>query len=157
MVDLLNYKLEYTGTSYGKLDPIEVIGPVPEGFRINFYIASGEFVGVSGFKAKTRPGGGDWCIIRPDGVGILDVRCTTETEDGALIYCTYSGVMDLGPDGYSKLVAGEPLPNGVPVRAVPRNYTSHPNYQMLNRIQCLAIGVADLGRGETRYDIYAVL
>jgi hypothetical protein len=153
---MFDYKLEYVGTSTGKLGPIEIIGPVPEGFRINAYIASGEFVGP-GFKAKTRPGGGDWLTIRTDGVGILDVRCTTETEDGALIYCTYSGVMDLGEDGYKKLLAGEPLPNGVPIRATPRMYTSHPNYLSVNRLQCLAIGVGDLGRGEVTYEIYVVV
>ena len=45
------------------------------------------------------PGGGDWLTVRTDGFGILDVRATLESDDGALIYMAYSRLGDLGEDG----------------------------------------------------------
>src|SRR5205823_2810152 len=79
-----------------------------------------------------------------DGVGILDVRTTIETHDGALIYVAYSGVGDLGPDGHAKFLRGE-LPAKLPLRTVPRMQTAHPAYEWVNRCQFLSIGEADLG------------
>ena len=35
------------------------------------------------------------------GVGLLDVRATMELGDGALIFTTYGGVVDLGPEGHN--------------------------------------------------------
>ena len=100
--------------------------------------------------------GGDWLVIRTDGVGILDVRATIETRDeGALIYVTYTGVGDLGEDGYEKFLRGE-LSGSVPLRVVPRFLTSHPDYRWINRLQCLGIGEVDLDRLEVSYDVYAV-
>jgi hypothetical protein len=47
--------------------------------------------------------------VRRDGVAILDVRTTIETNDGALIYVAYSGTSDRGEDGYqlARRVAGK--------------------------------------------------
>lgn len=149
------YSLEHICSYSGQLkNPPEIIGPVPEGIRANFYVTGGE---VSGPKLRglLRPVGGDWLTIRPDGVGLLDVRATIETHDGALIYITYTGVGDMGEDGYQKVLRGE-LPRKVPLRVVPRLYTAHPTYQWLNRLQYLNIGEADLERFEVRYDMYAV-
>ena len=39
---------------------------------------------------------------------MLDVRATFELEDGALVYTTYGGVAELGPDGYQRFLAGNP-------------------------------------------------
>jgi Protein of unknown function (DUF3237) len=76
-----------------------VIGPTPDGIRANFYVTSGEVEGPT-LKGKFAPVGGDWLLIRRDGVAVLDVRATIERHDGALIYLSYSGVADLGPNGY---------------------------------------------------------
>jgi hypothetical protein len=100
--------------------------------------------------------GGDWLTIRRDGVGMLDVRMTIETHDGALIYVTYTGVSDMGEDGYQKFMRGELPPSGTPIRTNPRLQTSHPDYVWLNRLHCLGIGQAFLERSEVLYDIYAV-
>lgn len=62
-------------------------------------------------------------ILRTDGVGILDVRATIETHDGALIYAAYSGVIDLGEDGYQKFLQGELPASGTPIRTAPCFYT----------------------------------
>jgi len=57
-------------------------------------------------RGRLRTVGGDWLLLRPDGVGLLDVRATMELDNGALIYTTYGGVVDLGPDGYNLFLKG---------------------------------------------------
>ena len=131
-------------------NPPEVIGPGPEGIRVNFYVTSGELTGPK-IRGILRPVGGDWFTIRTDGIGFLDVRATIETHDHALIFVAYTGVGDLGEDGYHKFLVSR-----VPLRVVPRFQTTHPTYQWLNRLQCVNIGEADLERFEVRYDVYAI-
>jgi hypothetical protein len=152
---MLAYNLEHI-CSYGAQlqNPPEIIGPVPEGIRINFYVTSGEVTGPK-IRGILRPVGGDWFTIRTDGIGLLDVRATIETHDNALIFIAYTGVGDLGEDVYHKFLQGA-LPPRVPLRVVTRFQTTHPTYQWLNRLQCLNIGEADLERFEVRYDVYAI-
>jgi hypothetical protein len=88
-------------------------------------------------------------------VGILEVRATIETQDEALIYSSYTGVGDLGEDGYDKFLQGDPPPI-VPLRVVPRYLTAHPDYEWLNRLQCLGIGEFDVQNLKVGYDLYAV-
>jgi Protein of unknown function (DUF3237) len=82
-----------------KLTEPEVIGPLPEGIRINIYVAGGEISGPK-LSGKRRPVGADWLTIRRDGIGVLDVRATMETTEDALIYLSYFGSVDLGETGY---------------------------------------------------------
>ncbi len=84
------------------------------------------------------------------------MRATFETRDeGALIYLSYTGVGDLGEDGYERFLRGE-LSGSVPLRVVQRFLTAHPDYRWINRLQCLGIGEVDLDRSEVSYDVYAV-
>jgi hypothetical protein len=146
----LEHLFSYTVT----LAPPEVIGPVPEGIRVNFYVTEGTVHGPK-VKGKFLPVGGDWLTVRTDGVGILDVRATIQSQDGALIYVTYGGVGDLGPDGYNKFLQQD-LPAVLHVRVAPRFQTAHPEYQWLTRYQCVGIGQVDMARLEVSYDIYAL-
>ena len=151
---MIDYNLEHLFSYTVILDEPEVIGPVPEGIRVNFHFTGGEVTGPKVY-GKLRPVGADWLTIRTDGVGILEVRATIETQDEALIYSSYTGVGDLGEDGYDKFLQGE-LPPIVPVRVVPRCLTAHPDYQWLNRLQCLGIGEIDVANLKVGYDLYAV-
>jgi hypothetical protein len=134
--------------------PPEVIGPVPSGIRVNFYSTGGEVTGPK-IRGLVRPVGGDWLTIRPDGIALLDVRATIETHDQALIDLTYTGVGDLGEDGYERFVQSGPPPL-VPLRVAMRWQSAHPAYQWLNRLQCVGVGEADMERSQARYDVYAV-
>ena len=152
---MFDYRLEHIFSYTATLaSPPEVIGPVAEGVRANFYCTGGTISGPR-LQGKIHPVGGDWLTIRTDGVGILDVRATLESHDGALIYIAYQGVSDLGDDGYQKFLQGK-LPRTVPLRAVPRFQTAHPGYLWLNRIQGLSIGEVNTERSEVSYDVYAV-
>ncbi len=134
--------------------PPEVIGPVPGGVRANFYVTGGEVKGPR-LNGKLRAVGGDWFLLRSDGVGELDVQLTLETGDGALIEVRYHGRGDFGAEGYARFLKGE-LPPSVPLHTAPRFRTAHPGYQWLHRPMCVGVGVADLQRFEVRYDIYAL-
>jgi hypothetical protein len=152
---MFDYSLEHIFSYTATLqNPPEVIGPVPEGIRVNFYFTGGEVSGPK-VQGRFRPAGGDWFTLHTDGVGILDARMTIETHDGAFIYIAYTGVGDLGEDGYQKFLRGE-LPRTLQLRSVPRCHTAHPNYLWLNRVQCLSIGEVDLERFVLSYDVYAV-
>lgn len=150
-----DYRLEHICSYSGALaDPPEVIGPAPEGVRVNFYSTGGEITGPR-LKGRLRPVGGDWLTLRTDGVAYADVRTTFETHDGALILVTYSGLIDLGDDGYERFLAGE-LPPVVRLRTSPRFVTSHPAYLWLNRLFCLGVGEYRAAEHEAWYDVYAV-
>jgi len=153
---MFEYRLEHVMSFYINAQFPEMIGPIPEGMQLNFYITGGE---ISGPKVvgKVRPVGGDWMTVRRDGVGILDIKGTLETQDGALIYATIDGTFDFGEDGYDKILRGWHPPSGAPFRASPRFRTAHPNYLWLNRGHFLAIGAAFTERLRIEYEIYAVL
>src|SRR5262249_49730890 len=159
------YKLEHMFSYTGLLaSPPEVIGPVPEGIRVNFYSAGGEITGPR-VRGRLRPAGGAWGVgrqdgggllrVRKDGVACLDVRTTFETHDGALILVTYLGTIDFGDDGYDKFLRGE-MPPVVKIRTSPRLATVHPDYIWLNRLFCLGIGEFRAATNEAHYDVYAV-
>lgn len=152
---MIDYTLEHIFSYNATLAPPEVIGPVPEGIRVNVYATGGEVHGPK-LHGKLRPVGGDWLLVRQDGIGMLDVRATIEAHDGALIYITYTGVIDLGEDGYQQFLQGAPVPSGTAIRMAPRFHTAHANYRWLNRLQCMGIGQAFLERSEVVYDVYAV-
>jgi hypothetical protein len=82
---VFGYDLEHVMSYSVKLHPPEVIGPVPAGLRVNFFVASGEVDGPKVY-GKLHPVGGDWLTVRADGVAILDVRGTIETREEALSY-----------------------------------------------------------------------
>jgi Protein of unknown function (DUF3237) len=154
---MIDYKLELilSFTGLGKIEtPPEVIGPLPEGLRVNFYNAGREVTGPS-VLGKVRPVGGDWVTVRRDGVAVLDARITFETQDGAPILVTYPGIVDFGADGYEKFTRGD-LPAVVPIRTSPRFWTSHPAYLWMNRLHCIGVGEYRPAQRETRYDVYAV-
>ena len=114
---MFDYSLEHLFSYEVSLERPQMIGEIPEGIRAIFYVTKGEVTGPK-LRGRILPGGGDWLTVRTDGVGILDVRGTLESDDGALIYMAYTGVGDLGEDGYQKFLRGE-LPASVKLRVAP--------------------------------------
>jgi len=97
---------------------VEVIDAVYEGERL-----SGKHKGVAA---------ADWMTVGPEGTGTLDVRGTLETHDGALVYVTYRGRLDLSVP-----------PGAAPTYAAPLYETGDERYAWLNRIQAVAKGTLD--------------
>ena len=136
------------------LAPPEVIGPVVEGIRINFWVTGGEAKGPR-ITGKLRAEGADFFTLRPDGVGLLNVRAVIETHDGALIDLAYEGLSDLGPDAYAKFLAGE-TPTRLELRTQPRLRSAHPAYADLARRLYVGVGIGQLDTLRVSYDVYAV-
>jgi len=147
----LEHVLSFTGI--GGNAP-EALGAVPEGIRVNFYNAGGTVSGPR-IRGKVRPVGGDWLVVRKDGVALVDVRVTFETDDGALILVTYGGTIDFGQDGYDGFARGE-IPAAARIRTSPRFSTAHPDYAWLNRLHCIGVGEYRASTRTAAYDVYAV-
>src|SRR5450755_1435484 len=117
-----------------KLGGPQKIGAVPHGTRVTAPIASGHFDGPR-LRGRVLPGGGDWTLLRSDGVLELDLRITLETDDGALIHMTSFGLRHGPPEVLAALSRGEPVaPSSYYFRTTPRFETSHPKYMFLNRL-----------------------
>ena len=114
--------------------PLQKLGAVPYGVRTFVPVAGGDFEGPR-LRGRILPGGGDWLLLRSDGVLELDLRITLETDDHALIYMTFQGMRHGAPDDPARYY----------FRTVPGFETSAEAYTFLNRI--VAVGV-----GETRPD-----
>lgn len=155
--DRFPFAVDYLATIRVPLGQPETIGPTPEGIRVNWYWSPAEGV-VSGPKlnARVRSIGGDWMTIRRDGVGLMDVRATMETTDGALLWVEYQGYYELGPNGYQDFL-NHRLPVCAPTRTTPRFHTASPAYLWLNRVQCIGIGEVTIeSEVAYTYDLYAI-
>ena len=125
----------------------QVIGAIPQGARAIGYV-NGTFSGP-GIKGTIRAC--DWFLTRADGIGEADVRGILKTDDGALIYMNYQGLLDL------RGVGGAPPEAGVcPLRTTVRFETSAENYLDLNKVQAIGIGDVSFATGQIRYSIYAL-
>ena len=119
----------------------EKVGAVPLGTRVIVPITDGHFEGPK-LRGKVLPGGGDWTLLRPDGVLELDLRITLQTEDGALIHLTSFGLRHGPPEVIAALGRGERVdPSRYYFRTLPRFETGAPQYAYLNRL--LAVSTAD--------------
>jgi len=105
----------------------EEIGVTPHGALSIFPVTGGTFEGER-LRGKVLAGGGDWVAARTDGTFDLDLRVTLETDDGALIHMTFTGVRD---DASHYL------------RTLPRFETAAPKYTFLNCL--LAVGIGEIG------------
>jgi hypothetical protein len=132
------------------------LGATPNGHRRIATVAGGTFEGQR-LKGKIQPSpGGDWLLLRPDGVLVLDVRLTLETDDGQLIYMTYRGLRHGPADVISRVNRGEAVdPATYYFRTTPVFETASAKYEWLNRI----IAVASGRREPTGpvYEVYEVL
>jgi len=104
--------------------------------------------------------GGDWLRVMPSGALRLDVKATLKTDDGALIYISYNGILQHTTESAGRMYKGELLTTKeIPYFIIaPTFETSSPKYAWLNSIQ--AIGkVVELKVGEggyVKYDIFVI-
>jgi len=104
----------------------EEIGPTPHGTLSIFPITGGSFEGER-LRGTVLGGGADWVTATADGTFELDLRVTLETDDGALIHMTFTGVRDDANHYF---------------RTLPRFETAAPKYAFLNRL--LAVGTGEI-------------
>ncbi len=111
------------------LAPPIVIPDAPDGTRVIVNVAAGKFEGPR-ISGEVLNSGGDWFLLRPDGVGVVDVRVALKTSDGENIYMTYSGRAQLGPNGLPQALQTAPLFSA----------STKGKYAWLNSVQAVATG-----------------
>jgi hypothetical protein len=119
--------------------PQNLVG-APLGTRRILYPKSGRFAGPT-LDGVVLPGGGDWVLLRTDGIAELDIRMTLRTSGGELISMYSRGIFDMSAE------LAERIRNGVEVdpaeyyfRTSPIFETGSEKYSRLNRLIYVGIG-----------------
>jgi hypothetical protein len=134
---------------------VQKIGAVPHGTRVTAPITGGHFEGPR-LHGRVLPGGGDWTLLRADGVLELDLRLTLETDDGVLVHMTSFGLRHGPPEIIAALARGESVdPSSYYFRTTPRFEAGHPKYAFLNRL--LAVSSGDRRAEGPIYTIHEIL
>jgi hypothetical protein len=120
--------------------------PVKDGGRVKGDRINGSFVG----------GGGDWLLIGSDGWSRLDVRAQIETDDGALLYITYYGVLELTERVAAAVqtMAEETGFEDQYFRTTPRLETGDARYAWVN--QTVFVGRGRIVPGGVEYEVFRV-
>jgi hypothetical protein len=118
-------------------------------------VKGGTFEGPK-LQGVVLPGGGDWLLIRPDGVRELDVRITLRTDDAHLIYMSYRGIFHISPEVLQRILYGEAVdPAAYYLRTTPVFETAAEKYGWLNRT--VAVGIGERQPSGLGYEVYAIL
>ena len=134
-------------------EPLE-FGAGPFGARIYFEVTGGRAQGER-FNADVLPGGGDWLLVGPDGLARLDVRAGFRTDDGALIYAQYPGILELNDVVANALATGGSTAiEDQYFRSTPRFETGDERYAWMQQSVFLTVG--RLLDGCVQYQVYRV-
>ena len=139
--------------------PAMNVGDMSDGNRAIYFIKGGTFEGPF-FKGRVVPdSGADWIRLRPDGVAMLDVRFSFETDDGALIYLHWEGRSWAAPEdaAYAFDLERPDDPEGAwkyYFRSAPLFETANSSYAWLNNI--VAVSKTRIGDSGPIHRVYAV-
>ena len=142
------------------LAPLDAPCAIDSGLNIVNVKATGGWAKGPRLSGSFVPPGGDWLRVMPSGVWRLDVRATLKTEDGALIYITYNGILQHSEESAARMGRGEVLKaQDVPYFVTaPTFETAAPQYAWLNGVQAVNKMVElKLGEGGyVKYDTFIV-
>jgi hypothetical protein len=120
--------------------------PISVGPRVIAAITEGTFQGPK-VKGKVVTPAGEWGATRPDGAYVIDVRLELRTDDDALIFAAYRGIVYTPPAG-----SGNRYWVTTPVFE-----TASEKYAWMNRIVCVAIAyTVPKELGDVAYHIYEI-
>jgi hypothetical protein len=138
------------------LHPIQDVGATPLGHRRIVPVSGGAFEGARIRGTILPHAGGDWLLMRTDGVFQQDVRLTLQTDDGALIYMSYRGVRHASAEVAASLARGEHVnPREYYLRIAPFFETAAPRYSWMNNL--VSIGVGERLRDGVVYRVFEIL
>ena len=147
-------RLEHLFDVHIDVEAPQVVGATPQGMRQIFPVRTGTVEG-SRIKGEVLPGGGDWALVRSDGAVQLDVRATLRTDDGALVYATYGGLIVATQEVFGRLFQGQDVPlDEYYFYTNPMFQTAAPQYQWLNRL--IAIGRGKVVPGGVEYRVWTI-
>lgn len=155
---MLDLKTAFLCTLEAELGPNRTVGSTPFGIRVIADITGGRVTGPR-MSGRLLASGADWLVIGSDGSGRIDVRAAIELDDGAIVYTTYNGRLNIPPElaaaGFSRETAETIDPSKYYFRTAPTFETASAKYAWLNRIQAISVGrVTSTG---VAYAIYEVL
>jgi hypothetical protein len=134
-----------------------LVHPVTDTLRV-IEVTSGQVNGPK-IKGQLIAPSGDWLRVLPSGVAELDVRILIQTDDNALIYGSYKGVMKPTPESNERLNKGELLKTDeVYLMGAPKFETKAANYAWMNEIQTVSkmVEFQRVGDPHFTYDVFAV-
>src|SRR6266542_2772682 len=148
-------RLEHLFTARFEVSPARALGTTPYGERRIVRITGGTFEGPK-LRGVVLPEGGDWLLLRHDGVLQLDVRATLQTDDDELNYMTYRGYRH-GPQAVIEhLNRGEAVdPSEYYFRTAPFFETGSQKYAWLNGI--VSVGTGERVPSGPIYTVYQLL
>jgi hypothetical protein len=145
---------EYLMTLYAPLDPPQRI----DNTLFIYHVREGWIKGPK-ISGKLIAPGGDWLRAMPGGSFRLDVRGTIKTDDGALVYIAYNGIISQSKESFDRLMKGETLTSkDIYFITAPTMQTSSDKYAWLNHVQCVG-KIIEVKLSENRfvkYDIFIV-
>jgi Protein of unknown function (DUF3237) len=115
--------------------PALAVGDTPAGARSIGTFVSATIDGERMRASLVEGTGADW-MARAGDLGLIDVRMTVRTDDGALVYIRYGGRLDLSNPAA-----------GMTAVVAPVFETGDPRYAWLNRIQAIGKGKLSVGAG----------
>lgn len=139
------------------VNPPQVVGPVLKGTRLIFPFRDG-FAKGDKVNGKILECGGDWGLVVDSTTFKVDVRATIQTDDGALIYLTYTGYNHANAKNFAIISAGkggELSPSDYYFRTSVSFETSSPRYAWLNHTVGIGVGRFPAA-GKVAYRIYTI-
>jgi Protein of unknown function (DUF3237) len=132
----------------------QAIGNTPFGERTTYIVGEGIFSGPR-LRGRILAGGGDWFVRGAQDLARLDVRKTFETDDGALIHVSYTGLYKFKDSVLKALAAGRDAQFGDTLfMALVQFETGDARYAWLN--ETLAVAEARETAAGVEYQLYAL-
>ena len=148
-------KTEYLMTLYAPLDPPQQI----DNSSVIRNVGAGGWVKGPKVNGTLIAPGADWLRIMPGGNLRLDVRATIKTDDGALIFLSYNGIISRSREIADRMAKGEVMTSADQYFiTAPTMQTSSEAYSWLNHVQCVGKMVEVKGgtNAYVKYDIFIV-
>ena len=129
------------------------VGPAPDEIVLFYTVASGAFDGPGLHVTVVPNTGSEWNKVRCDGVIRLESRQLLRTSAGDLFYITWSGIYDVGDDGYVDAL-DDVLKSRARAELAIRFYAAADNYRWLNRAQFVGLGQRDFAADTLTLQIF---
>lgn len=147
-------ELVYECTYRAELDPKPLmVGPGPFGTRMVSTVTGGWCKGER-LNGSFAGAGADWMLIGTDGFARLDVRGQIVTADGAVIYVSYNGLLEMNQKVAAATGGGETQFEDQYFRSLLRMESGAPSYDWVNKT--LFVGRGRVARGAVEYEVYRV-
>jgi len=132
-----------------------LIGPAPDEIILHYVITSGTFHGAR-LRLSAMPNcGAEWNRVGGDGVMAFESRQVLQSPSGDLVCASFSGIYDLGDDGYVDAL-GDALTSKAGAEVAIRFQTGAKIYRWLNRALFIGHGQRDFAARTLALRIFSV-